>query len=223
VTHAQDDLVGVGGDRARRGNWHRGSGAAAGPGSRPGPRRCAGTTDGGVAWGPVVARRGPAEPLYKLEDAWLQWPLLPADKAFGAIDGRHLHQLVEDQTAISRRYRHHGHPQFWGRVIGSSADEENQQWMLSRFKQMGLTDVHVQSFDLAPQWMPQSWDITATGPGKTLEIEAAQPAYQTQPTPPGGLDVEAAYVGTGSEAGLHRARRRSEGIQGLWRRDLRGA
>jgi hypothetical protein len=148
----------------------------------------------------AAVRGGPAEPLYKLEDAFLQWPLLPADKAYGAINGHHLHQLVEDQTAISRKYRDQGHPQFWGRVIGSSADEENQQWMLSRFTQMSLTDVHVQSFDLAPQWMPQSWEITATGRGKTLKLEAAQPAYQTAPTPPGGLDVEAAYVGTGSEA-----------------------
>src|ERR1700680_1591588 len=54
--------------------------------------------------GQAVARGGPAEPLYKLEDAFLQWPLLPADKAYGAIDGHHLHQLVEDQTAISRKY-----------------------------------------------------------------------------------------------------------------------
>jgi hypothetical protein len=111
--------------------------------------------------GQAVARGGPADPLYNLEDAFLQWPLLPADKAYGAIDGHHLQQLVEDQTAISRRYRDHGHPQFWGRVMGSSADEEHQRWMLDRFKQMGLTDVHVQSFDLAPQWMPQSWEITA--------------------------------------------------------------
>jgi len=58
--------------------------------------------------GQAAARGGPAEPLYKLEDAFLQWPLLPADRAYGAIDGHHLHQLVEDQTAISRRYRDQG-------------------------------------------------------------------------------------------------------------------
>ena len=45
----------------------------------------------------------------------------PADaQAYGAIDGRHLHGLVVDQAGISRRYRDQGHPQYWGRIIGTS-------------------------------------------------------------------------------------------------------
>src|SRR5216110_449518 len=105
----------------------------------------------GIAPAPA-ARGGPADPLYKLEDAFLQWPLAAADRAYGAIDGHKLHQVVADFTAISRHYRDQGHPQFWGRVIGSAADEENQQYLLNRFKQIGLSDVHVQAFDLQPQW-----------------------------------------------------------------------
>src|SRR5689334_8478665 len=57
-----------------------------------------------------AARGGPADPLYKLEDAFLQWPLAAADKAYGAIDGHTLHQVVADFTAISRHYRDQGHP-----------------------------------------------------------------------------------------------------------------
>ncbi len=90
--------------------------------------------------------RALAEPLFKLEDALLQWPLSAADKAYGAIDGRRLHQVVGDLTAISRRYRDEGHPQFWGRIIGTSADAESQQYLLDRFKRIGLTDVRLQSF-----------------------------------------------------------------------------
>jgi hypothetical protein len=142
----------------------------------------------------------PATPLYKLEDALLQWPAPSLAKTYLSIDGRHLHDSVEHLTAISRRYRDQGHPQFWGRIIGTSADAETAQWMVDKFKQFGLTDVHVQSFDLAPQWMPQSWEITASGSGKTLHVDAAQPAYQTKATPPDGLDLEAVYAGTGSEA-----------------------
>jgi hypothetical protein len=143
---------------------------------------------------------GPAPALYKLEDAFLRWPLPADDTAYGKIDGKHLHQFVVDQTAISRRYRDQGHPQFWGRVIGSSADTEDRQWLSDKFKAIGLSDVHVQSFDLAPQWMPQSWDIAASGGGKTIHLDAAQPAYGTSGTTGDGLDLEAAYLGTGSEA-----------------------
>ncbi len=142
----------------------------------------------------------PADPLYKLEDALLEWPLPPSRKAYGAIDGRHIHEYVEDLTAISRRYRDSGHPQFWGRIIGTSADAETAQWLVEKFKKFGLADVHIQPFDLPPQWMPQSWEITATGNGKTLHLESAQPAYQTKATTPEGLDLEAVYAGTGSEA-----------------------
>ncbi|HML18774.1 MAG TPA: M28 family peptidase [Bryobacteraceae bacterium] len=142
----------------------------------------------------------PAPALYKLEDALLDWPLAPQNKAYGAIDGKRLHEYVSDLAAISRRYRDQGHPQFWGRIIGTSADAETAQWVLDKFHQFGMTDVHIQPFDLPPQWMPQSWEITGTGGGKTLNLDSAQPAYQTKSTTGPGLDLEAVYVGTGSEA-----------------------
>jgi hypothetical protein len=58
-------------------------------------------------------------------DALLEWPLPPGEQAYARIDGKHLHQYVEEQAAISRRYRDQGHPKFWGRIIGSSADAES--------------------------------------------------------------------------------------------------
>ncbi len=141
----------------------------------------------------------PAKPLNSLQDAFLEWPLPAQDKAYGAIDGKRIHTYVEDLTAISRKYRDNGHPQFWGRIIGTQADADTAQWLLDKFKQDGLTDVHIQSFDLPDQWMPQSWDVTVPG-AKTIHAETAQPAYQTKGTPPEGLDLEAVYLGTGSEA-----------------------
>src|SRR5580704_7554242 len=142
----------------------------------------------------------PAPALYKLDDAFLRWQLPPDRAAFSPIDGKRIHQYVSDVAAISRRYRDQGHPQFWGRIIGTSADAETALWLIHKFKRLGLSDVHVQPFDLAPQWMPQSWEITAKAGDKTLKLEAAQPAYQTAATPPEGLDLEAVYAGTGSEA-----------------------
>ena len=38
------------------------------------------------------------------------------------------------------------------------------------------------------------------GGGKTLKLDSAQPNYASVATPPGGLDLEAVYVGLGSEA-----------------------
>ena len=63
---------------------------------------------------------------------------------------------------ISRRYRDQGHPKFWGRIIGTSSDTESAEWLAGRFRAAGLSDVRIQPFDLAPQWMPQSWEVSVT-------------------------------------------------------------
>jgi len=131
--------------------------------------------------------------------SFLEWPLAPEDQAYAPIDGKHLHQYITDQIAISDRYRDEGH-QLWGRITGTSADVANQQWLLEKFNQAGLSDVHAQILDLPPQWFAQSWDVTASGNGKTLHLETAQPTYGSVETPPGGLDLEAVYVGLGSAA-----------------------
>src|ERR1043165_6872820 len=86
------------------------------------------------------------------EDALLEWPLPPVEQAYGRIDGRHLHRYVEEQAAISRRYRDQGHPKFWGRIIGSSADAENAEWLANKFKSFGMSDVRIQPLDPSPQW-----------------------------------------------------------------------
>src|SRR5277367_5357045 len=143
--------------------------------------------------------QAPMKPLHPLDESYLIWPVAPADKAYTAIDGNHLKQYVEDQAAMSRRYRDQGH-QFWGRIIGTSADEENAQWMLDKFKQFGLTDVHEQMFDLPPQWMPQSWSVSGSRDGKIVNLLTAQPTYQSPGTSAAGLDLEAVYVGQGSDA-----------------------
>ena len=86
---------------------------------------------------------------------------------YSAIDGRHLRGYVDEQVAISRRYRDQGHPKFWGRIIGTSSDAESADWLAAKFKTLGLSDVRIQPLDLGPTWMPQTWDVTVTGGGKT--------------------------------------------------------
>ena len=148
--------------------------------------------------------RPPAEPPHQ-RTAELGWRVEASAQKYVSIDGAHLKQFVADQTAISRKYRDAGH-QFWGRIIGTQADADNAQWLTEKFKQLGLSDVHEQYFDLAPQWMPQSWSVVASSGGKTLTLDTAQPTYTSNGTSPGGLDLEAVYVGSGSEAELNLAR-----------------
>jgi len=141
-------------------------------------------------------------PSGKLDDALLEWPLPSNGEPYRRIDGKHLHQYVVEQAAISRRYRDRGHPKFWGRIIGSSADAESAEWLAARFKSFGLNDVHVQPLDLSPQWFPERWNVTVTGGGKTITLDSAQPDYRAAALPPGGIDVEAVYGGLGTEADL---------------------
>jgi peptidase M28-like protein len=138
--------------------------------------------------------------LASLNDLFIRFPLPPGQESYANIDGRHMHQYVIDQAQISRKYRDAGHAKFWGRIIGTSADAEDAEWLTTRFKAAGLTDVRLQPYDLVPQWFPSAWEVTVSGNGKEISLESAQPDYGATATPTQGLDIEAVYVGLGSEA-----------------------
>src|SRR5262249_49174199 len=138
--------------------------------------------------------------LATLNDMFIRFPLPAGQEAYANIDGKHMHQYVVEQANIARKYRDAGHPKFWGRIIGTSADVEDLNWLMGKFKAAGLTDVRSQPYDLVPQWFPQSWEVTVSGGGKTISLESAQPDYGAVATPAAGLDLEAVYVGLGSEA-----------------------
>jgi Peptidase family M28/PA domain len=56
----------------------------------------------------------------------------------------------------------------------------------------------------APVWEPvEPWEIIANGDGERLPLTSAQPAYGSVAAPNGGLNLEAVYVGTGSDADFH--------------------
>ena len=142
---------------------------------------------------------GPIPPPYPVDEEYLEWPLAPADKAYGSIDGHEMYKYVQDLCAIPEKYRDEGH-QFWGRITGTSADQETQDWLVQKFKAAGISDIRIQNIDLPPQWMPQSWSVSITGNGTTLNPKTVTPTMSTPGTPPGGLDLEAVYVGLASEA-----------------------
>ena len=132
---------------------------------------------------------------------YVGWPLPATGKAYGTIDGKHLWQYVREQADIAERYRDQGHPQFWGRIAGTSGDLEDVQWLLTKYRQAGLTDTYRQTVAFFhPQWAPQSWEITATAAGKMMKLTSAQPPYGAVSTDGKVLDLPAVYVGLGSEA-----------------------
>ena len=111
-------------------------------------------------------------------------------------------QFVEELVGISRRYRDSVHPRFWGRIMGTESDAWNAEWIMARYREFGLTDVRSQPIDMPPQWMPQHWTVTASDGSRTVELVSAQPTYATPGTSGEGLDLEAVYVGMGSDADL---------------------
>ena len=133
----------------------------------------------------------------------LSLPIAASD-SYMSIDGTHLKGYVEELAAMSRRYRDNGHSQFWGRIIGTAADAENGRWLAEKFKTIGLSEVREQRFDLPPQWMPQSWSVSASGGGKDLPLGSAQPTYRSEATPAGGLTLDAVDVGLATDADLAR-------------------
>ena len=89
----------------------------------------------------------PAFPLSRIEDMFIQFPLPRGEEKYGSIDGKKMHKLVVEQVGISTRYRDAGHPKYWGRLIGSSADAEAAEWLAGKMKALGLSDVRIQPLD----------------------------------------------------------------------------
>ena len=129
------------------------------------------------------------------------------------IDGKHIWQYVAEQAQIAEHYRDQGHPQFWGRLAGTSGDVEDAQWLVNKYKQIGLTDTRLQTVDFFnPQWSAQSWSVTAASGAETVPLTSAEPSYGSPDTGGKTLDLEVVYVGLGSEADFARRDVRGKAI-----------
>jgi hypothetical protein len=141
--------------------------------------------------------RGPiTEHSYPLDDEhYLRWPLPPGEQAYGKIDGAHIKQYVNEVTGIARQSRDDGN-QYWGRISGTKYDDMAEAWVEAKFKAAGLQNIHRQYFDLPPQWFPTKWDVSLAGKA----LATARPAARSVATPASGLEVDAVWVGLGTEA-----------------------
>ena len=137
------------------------------------------------------------EHTFDLESSYIRMPLPPGDEKYGAIDGYRMKEHVRAITAITRRH-HEGGERYWGRLPGSKADVETEQYIAARFRDYGLA-VEMQPVALSPQWRATDWSFTATGSGNTLAPTSIYPAEDTFNTPPGGVTLDIVWAGLGTE------------------------
>jgi hypothetical protein len=130
---------------------------------------------------------------------YLRWPLVPGDAKYARINGDKIKKDVAALSAISRRDRDRGN-QWWGRNAGTQADRETQEWLLAKFKAAGLSNVHLQEFDLPPHWVGKSWDATATAGATSLKLTSIHPFLWSAATPPGGLELAPVWLSIGNQA-----------------------
>jgi hypothetical protein len=144
--------------------------------------------------------RGAYQPtLWWGDDMFPKWPYPAGDAVYTDLDGMKIKGYINEITAISRTSRDDGN-QYWGRITGSPYDKMTTDWVAAQFKRIGLEQIKVQEFtDLPPQWWPTSWDVNATGGGKTLALKTAFPLYHSAGTS-GQVELEPAWVGMGTAA-----------------------
>ncbi len=150
---------------------------------------------GGVLEGQAVDN--PNRPLP--EDEYLWWQLPASEAAYERIDGYRIKRHVEEIAAIARRSRDDGNPH-WGIIAGQPYHDEARAWIAAHFERLGLEDVQHQIYDLDPQWVPVSWELSVTAEGRTTRLESAHVPYGAVGTPAAGIDLDPVWVGLGAES-----------------------
>jgi len=136
---------------------------------------------------------------YVRDDAYPR-PLVPAaDQKYLKIDGLKMKEVMKEVVAISLKSRDDGN-KYWGRIAGSKYEAMVHDWAEAKFKKYGLQDIHRQPFKMSTQWFPTDWDYTFTAGGKSYTFKSTNPSLDSPPTPPGGLDLDVVWVGTGTAA-----------------------
>ena len=133
--------------------------------------------------------------------AYIRLPLSAADQRYGSIDGTRMKQLVREVSDISLANRD-DRTHYWGRIAGTRGEEMAREYVERKFRELGLSDIRNQEFDLPTQWFPAGYDISVEAGGRTYRFDSLVPALRSNPTD-GMLDLEAVWVGTGSTADFH--------------------
>ena len=91
------------------------------------------------------------------EDAYIRMPLSDANRHYASIDGARMKQLVHEVADISLANRDDS-TRYWGRIAGTKGEEMARQYVEAKFRELGLSDIRSQEFDLPTQWFPAAYD-----------------------------------------------------------------
>ena len=82
--------------------------------------------------------------------------------------------MMGEITAISRKSRDDGN-QYWGRIPGTPYDRMAQEFILGRFKQLGLQDIRRQDIAMKPLWYPTAGRPNLRWTAVTTALKSAFP------------------------------------------------
>jgi len=136
--------------------------------------------------------------LYIADEDYIRFPLPPGEQAYAGVDAKRIKATIGEITAISRKSRDDGN-QYWGRIPGTPYDRMMQDWVMSRFKALGMQDVRRQAIAMKPLWFPTAWAAEFTAGGKTVALKSAFPITQSPPTK-GRVSAPVVWVGLGTAA-----------------------
>ncbi len=142
---------------------------------------------------------------YDLQKYLLDWPLAPENAKYAAISVADLKRDTYTISGFSRVYRDNGHPQFWGRLVGTSGHDAMSGWLDGEFRKLGLQMSSVR-LDVPPQIFPEHWTVAVTSSRGPLTLTTASPPFQSTTFPSACThdvtvrDLPVEYVGLGTPA-----------------------
>ena len=137
--------------------------------------------------------------LFIADEDYIRFPLPPGEEAYADVDAFKIKALIGEITAISRKSRDDGN-QYWGRIAGTPYDRMTQDWVIAKFKRLGLADIRRQEVAMRPLWYPTTWGADFTVAGKTTVLKSVFPITESPGTKGVVLRGPVVWVGLGTAA-----------------------
>jgi hypothetical protein len=137
--------------------------------------------------------------LYIPDEEYIRFPLPKGAEAYADVDAFAIKATIGEITSISRKSRDDGN-QYWGRIPGTPYDRMTEDYVMDRFKKLGLKDVRRQEIDMRPLWYPTAWSAEAIAGGKTVKLASAFPITESPAAKGDGITAPIVWVGLGTAA-----------------------
>ncbi len=137
--------------------------------------------------------------LYIPDEDYIRFPLPPGAEAYADVDALKIKSMMGEVTAISRKSRDDGN-QYWGRIPGTTYDRMTQDWVMAKFRKLGLVDVRRQEIAMKPLWYPTAWTAEFTVDGRTTALKSVFPITESPPATGDGITAPVVWVGLGTAA-----------------------